>query len=958
MAIDTKRYGAKHGYFLKDTRSLSQRIASKMQEPFYITTTFILALYFIWYLPPAYYFTDAILFFCIGYTFWLHKKNPELPFKMPASSGMKDPNNTPPGGGKPKKAEGIMYFGNEKESGEELWLNNSDARTHILYLGTTGAGKTEGLKSIATNAMCWGSGFIYVDGKADTDLWSSLSSLARRFGRDDDLMVLNYMTGNKDGAAASNTINPFSSGSASYLTNLMVSLMPAAEGDNAMWKDRAVSLMGALMPVMTWMRDNLDMPLNVDTVRKNLDIKKIISLSRDDMLPARLRRALSEYLNTLPGFMEEAFDDDGNEKGGGPGSPPKDMSTTYQQHGYLTMQFTRSLQSLADDYGYIFETPSADIDINDVVLNRRILVVLIPALEKSADEVANLGKILAAMLKGMMGSTLGSDVEGDTSTVIENKPTRAPTPYITIFDEVGYYTTEGMAVMAAQARSLGFCLIYAAQDLPALEKRVKEEARSITANCNLKIFGKLEDPTQTKDFFEKTVGEALVAEVGQLSREESTFSGSYRDTSGSASLQTRAKASYSELRNFTEGQAVATFGDNVVEAKIFYANPSGVRSLRVHRMLALPPPDRDVHDSIRTVGRVLDNFQDKRWTARRAESLSQPAQDIAALAKGFALGRESNTDLASCGGFSVARVADILDLIPDDIEQDDIDRKEDGKTDQGGPDITTKSADKNKRPDKNKRIEPRLDEPVAKKTEPESDMADDLVADIPMDPDKLRRDLERKRRELGLSPRREDRKKSDKTDTGKETGKEAGEKEEGASAPEFTQEKEPVSWADLMAGDGEDDDDEGADEDRGKGSTPPKGEAETKSTTDKQSDDGDIPKASHVKAGDDDKEHESVDNRPKMPWEMADTGSGDKPDKKSDNDKKESAPAKQPPAKQPNVPDNPDIEPIDEEETNKKPATADENDPASMLNDLSDEERDKLLKALQQSDRNDDDEGG
>jgi ABC-type uncharacterized transport system ATPase subunit len=61
-----------------------------------------------------------------------------------------------------------------RKTNEEVWFTNSDARTHILYLGTTGAGKTEGLKSMVTNALCWGSGFVYVDGKAQNTLWSSL----------------------------------------------------------------------------------------------------------------------------------------------------------------------------------------------------------------------------------------------------------------------------------------------------------------------------------------------------------------------------------------------------------------------------------------------------------------------------------------------------------------------------------------------------------------------------------------------------------------------------------------------------------------------------------------------------------------------------------------------------------------------------------------------------------------
>ena len=189
----------------------------------------------------------------------------------------------------------------------------------------------------------------------------------------------------------------------------------------------------------------------------------------------------------MPGYIDSAFDDEGKEKPVGPDQPAVDTTTVRQQHGYLTMQFTRALQSLGDDYGYIFDTQAADIDMVDIVLNRRVMIVLIPALEKSGDETANLGKIIAATIRGMMGSTLGATLEGSNSSVIENKPTHSSTPFMTVFDEVGYYATQGMAVMAAQARSLGFCLVFAAQDLQAMEKRVKEEARSITANCNIKI---------------------------------------------------------------------------------------------------------------------------------------------------------------------------------------------------------------------------------------------------------------------------------------------------------------------------------------------------------------------------------------------------------------------------------------------------------------------------------------
>ncbi|HPQ51052.1 MAG TPA: TraM recognition domain-containing protein, partial [Alphaproteobacteria bacterium] len=480
------------------------------------------------------------------------------------------------------------------------------------------------------NALAWGSGFVYIDGKADTDLWSSLSSLVRRFGRDDDLLVLNYMTGNSDRKAPSNTMNPFSSGSASYLTQLLVSLMPDAEGDNAMWKERAVSLIGSLLPVLTWRRDHLDIPLSVGIIRMNLTLGSIVKLSRDELIPEHLRQGLKGYLETLPGFVDAAFDDEGRDKPMGPDQPMIDTTTAKTQHGYLSMQFTRSLQSLADDYGYIFDSLAADVDMLDVVLNRRILIVLIPALEKSADETANLGKIVAATLKGMMGASLGATVEGDSATVIENKPTNSATPFMTIFDEVGYYAAQGMAVMAAQARSLGFSMVFSAQDLPALEKRIKEEARSIAANCNIKIFGKLEDPTQTKEFFEKTVGSSFVTEVSGFATQAGSMSHSYSDNM-QASVQTRGRAQYDAVRGFKEGQAIIAFGERVVDVRFFYSNPGHAKAMRVTRYVALPPVDETVLKHTPSITKLRDLMVKKGWTAMKAEVAIPTSPEIKAL---------------------------------------------------------------------------------------------------------------------------------------------------------------------------------------------------------------------------------------------------------------------------------------------------------------------------------------
>ena len=634
MALDEKKYSYGADHMLRDTRPLSTRLKHWFSESDNAVVFLAILAFGGMFFEQGIIFLDILCLFGALYCWWLYSQPRHLTHKLPAwTKFKKDTKNV--GGGRSGKPEGILYLGNTSDNGgEEIWFTNNDIRTHFLYLGTTGAGKTEGLKSLVTNALTWGSGFVYIDGKADTDLWSSLSSLCRRFGRDDDLLVLNYMTGNSDEQASSNSLNPFSSGSAAYLSNMLESLMPEAGGDNAMWKERAVALLRTIMPALTWLRDYAGTPMSISTIRHSIDFKNVVKLSRNEALPAKIRESIMGYLDTLPGYVDEAFDDDGKEKPMGPDVPQSDAQVPMQQHGYLTMQFTRSLQSLADDYSYIFEAANADIDMVDVVLNRRIVVVLLPALEKSGDETANLGKIIASTLKGMMGTTLGAKVEGETSKVIENKPTNSSTPFMTVFDEVGYYVTDGMAVMAAQARSLGFSLVYAAQDLSALEKRVKEEARSITANCNIKIFGKLSDPGTTKKFFEDTLGKAIVSQVGGYQINPGSITGAF-ETQTSASITFFDKIDYGSAQEFKEGQAALAFSNIVDEIQVFYCSPGTAKAMRVQKFLGFEKPDDYVMRNLKNIAALRDRLVHKTWTAAKADVKTEPEIELETIISGM-----------------------------------------------------------------------------------------------------------------------------------------------------------------------------------------------------------------------------------------------------------------------------------------------------------------------------------
>lgn len=579
---------------LRDTRSFTQRVADFFSDPGNM------AIILFAFAGAAYYISEAAtLLMLIGSLFFVYTytRKQKLPFRLPRIAKKKDYNDLKPGINKPNISRGIAFFGNDRKSGEELWFANDDMRTHALVFGSTGSGKTEALVSLAYNALVQGSGFIYVDGKGDNSLYAKVFSMVRSMGREDDLLLINFMTGARDIVGPqerrlSNTLNPFCQGSSSMLTQLVVSLMGSSSqsSDGDMWKGRAIAFVEALMRLLVYMRDEGAILLDANSIRNYFDLQRLESIvidkvfPRDDQeainienIPKLVTDPLRNYLNTLPGYNKE-------KKG-------KQVSQVLEQHGFITMQLVRSFSSLADTYGHIIRTNLAEVDFKDVVLNRRILVVLLPALEKSPDELSNLGKIIVSSLKAMMAAGLGEEVEGDYRDVILRKPTNAPTPYMCILDEYGYYAVQGFAVVPAQARSLGFSAIFAGQDLPAFQKASKEEAASIGANTNIKICMKLEDPGETWDFFTKTAGEAYVTKVDSFQTKDTSIANSYMDTK-SSSFERRARVDLLDLKEQTEGEAHIFFKSKIVRARMFYANPKPVKQLKINQFLKVEgPPD-------------------------------------------------------------------------------------------------------------------------------------------------------------------------------------------------------------------------------------------------------------------------------------------------------------------------------------------------------------------------------
>lgn len=448
-------------------------------------------------------------------------------FKVPDGSkkNNKNPGELPLSDVKMMYGDGTNMWGIGTEPGagehEQLWLSQNDTKTHLMVLGGTGSGKTEFLYNLVFNQLTQDSGFIYVDVKGDILLQGRIIELLHRFDRFEDLLTITFAVGNRDLSAAhtyriTNTFNIMSSASDAMLIEVISGMVSNDSAGKDVWEGRCLALVAALTRPLVFLRNKGQIDLSPSTYINYLELSVLEDLAFGNKTNSikgfkGSAAALLSYFSTLPGWL--------------PSKKGRQEQKTLEQHGYITMQLTRVFNDLGYNYGHIFDARVGEVDISDVVLNRRCLTVLLPSLERSGPTLLMLGKLLMNSVKQMMASSLGANVEGARRLIIDARPTNARNVFRCLLDEVGYIMVPGMAVMPAQARSLNIAMTFAAQTYSDIKKGDALEAEAIWGNTSIKVIGRLMGGSdQSSDTWNKLHG--LAGTVDELQ-----VSGYYRDDS-------------------------------------------------------------------------------------------------------------------------------------------------------------------------------------------------------------------------------------------------------------------------------------------------------------------------------------------------------------------------------------------------------------------------------------------
>ena len=539
---------------------------------------------------------------------------------------------------------------------------------------------TELLLGIASQSLMWGSGFMFIDGKGTGEFHARVWSLISRFGRQDDYRILNFTDSgvHPDDPAGgpdiqSNTLNPFSRGSADQLMNLIVSLMGESGNAGDMWKGRAMSLVTSTMKALCEMRDAGDVLLDVQSIRDFLplgigipkeflegreisDVSEVPEVAWKDMrsrggmielylralngeFSNRSRLALKGFFESLPGFdLKAALNGDPQE------------GKAVEQYGFLAMQLTRPLGSLADDFGHLFRTPFGEVDMEDVVLNRRILVVLLPALQKAPAEMRNCGRIVVSMLKIMMGRAAGSALEGSKQSLVDSRPTRSDSPFIVILDEAGYYMIKGIDTMMAQARSLGFMIIISGQDMASMQSVSPQIAETVAANARLTGAGATEDAQRTWRFLQQKFDRHTVA-VASGGVRRTGLSGAGWVERPDVTFAERERVRISDLQKLREGEFYFLMESRLVKSRVFHVGDDWSSWISMNKFLVVRGPtdcapgldqsvDTEFIDSLEAIGQTLIDVEE---LERRLQNYPFDPHDALHCAMRFAQETSSRT---------------------------------------------------------------------------------------------------------------------------------------------------------------------------------------------------------------------------------------------------------------------------------------------------------------------------
>lgn len=324
---------------------------------------------------------------------------------------------------------------------------------HMGFIGSSGFGKTTvGLYALAQQ-MALGGGFIFIDAKIDVDTRDTLGYLARLYGRESELMILNV-----DEPTESNTYNPILFGDADEISSRLLNLIPSSETNPGadFYRQSAnhalAAIVGGLRAAnMLW--DFNDMTVLTQSAAALEDVIRRVP-------PGPERMALEVFVDKYRRFDQRQ-------------GAIIDINKMKDTLGGLSGRMAMFAQG---KFGKIFNTYAPQVNLYDIITNNKMLYIMLPTMGKNT-QALNFAKMLLSDLMSAVAMVQGLP-----------KAQRPWPPFLVFADEMGSYPMEGIARLFEQARSASIAMMPGFQSFANLTAVSEDFADMVTQSMYSKLF--------------------------------------------------------------------------------------------------------------------------------------------------------------------------------------------------------------------------------------------------------------------------------------------------------------------------------------------------------------------------------------------------------------------------------------------------------------------------------------
>lgn len=231
----------------------------------------------------------------------------------------------------------------------------------LLVTGTTGSGKSYCTYSFANKYIENNEGVIYIDGKGDTSTFIKFYSSAIKHNRSNDFYFLNFMRGNVDK-------DEQSEGKITHSIDLINPLIGNTESFKCIFGDKVYDLIHSLCLSI---KENKGL-VSIDNLNSFLILENLESFLSNDLFK-NCKQTIVNYLNEIDFYS--------------------DREKALKKHAINFSYYQDIIENL-NMYKHVIKE-NAEINLESIYYQKKILLISLPALEKSSEV---LGKLLALVL--------------------------------------------------------------------------------------------------------------------------------------------------------------------------------------------------------------------------------------------------------------------------------------------------------------------------------------------------------------------------------------------------------------------------------------------------------------------------------------------------------------------------------------------------------------------------------